>query len=78
MVLESIDEDNDEYETSKLMKNKNNNRLGVPNMNETDANVSMADMDLTENWVQEIFTSIEYHSKLINFFYLGTKMICIF
>jgi hypothetical protein len=58
----------------------NNQFLGYANDNDTtmDQNNSTAQFEITEDWVQEHFVTLYTDSKLVDFFFLNSKMLCIF
>ena len=41
-------------------------------------NTSTAQFEITEDWVQETFVTLYTDSKLVDFFFLNSKMLCIF
>ena len=58
----------------------NSQFLGYAEDNDTtmDQNTSTAQFDITEDWVQETFVTLYTDSKLVDFFFLNSKMLCIF
>lgn len=58
----------------------NSQFLGYANDNDTtmEQNTSTAQFDITEDWVQETFVTLYTDSKLVDFFFLNSKMLCIF
>jgi hypothetical protein len=41
-------------------------------------NTSTAQFEITEDWVQETFVTLYTDAKLVDFFFLNSKMLCIF
>ena len=41
-------------------------------------NTSTAQFEITEDWVQETFVTLYTDAKLVDFFFLNSRMLCIF
>jgi len=72
-------EDDDDGMTGRA-RGGNSQFLGYANDNDTtmEQNTSTAQFDITEDWVQETFVTLYTDSKLVDFFFLNSKMLCIF
>jgi len=52
--------------------------LGYTDHGDTTMNTSTAQFDITEDWVQETFVTLYTDAKLVDFFFLNSRMLCIF
>lgn len=72
-------EDDEEDCTAIRAQGGNSQFLGYADNDTTmEQNTSTAQFEITEDWVQETFLTLYTDSKLVDFFFLNSKMLCIF
>lgn len=72
--------EDDEDGMNGRARGANSQFLGYAEAGDTtmELNNSTAQFEITEDWVQETFVTLYTDSKLVDFFFLNSKMLCIF